>query len=370
VVLKSDDDQQEQLLLNFRAWRMPLLSETGTRLPASGFSIRQVSVVWWAPESRSYAYADVVQNDNPDFPSSYNSSIGIFVSDVGALTGWKYLGLALARHGPTAWDATGAATPAAIVVNNNSRVLLAYSGRYKTGAGHSSLMVASAAHPKGPFTRPKEPVPASVYPGKSRQGNEDGEVFWRKPGDPSGHVTLMFETKNAPKGSGLPCTAGRGYCTRAVRSTDGGASWRGGEVLLTRSSTMEPLTAAWFGDRLIYITDGGTRKPAGGSGPLANRTNWLDAYVSSDGLVFEPASPFIVESYWQPHGNCPPRSHGESLSPSCSIPPPPSADVICIRRMYMSYVTKGGGVPCHFSLSWLVTDTALNLRQRVVRSQW
>ena len=73
---------------------------------------------------------------------------------------------------------------------------------------------------------------------------------------------------------------------------------------------MEPLTAAWFGDRLIYITDGGGRGPhaAGPQPQLSNRTSWLDAYVSFDGSHFEEASPFVVEEYWQPAGNCPPKS--------------------------------------------------------------
>ena len=302
------------------SWRMPPLSDAGVRMPASGFSIRQASMVWWAPERRYYAYTDIVPNDDPLFPDSYNSTVGIFVAEAGGLAGWTYLGVALKRQGPTVWDATGAGTPAAIAVNS-SRVLLAYSGRYKTGSGHSSLMVATASHPRGPFTRPAAPVPASIYPGKALQGNEDGEVFWRRPGDDPGKVTLMFETKDAPTASGLPCSAGHGYCTRAVHTEDGGLTWFGGEVLLTRSSVMEPLTAAWFrdgatgSDRLIYITDGGRSKDGPPLGPH-NRTSWLDAYISQDGKNFVPAEPFVLEEYWQPHESaCAPKSRSGCEQP-------------------------------------------------------
>ena len=97
-------------------------------------------------------------------------------------------------------------------------------------------MVAVASHPRGPFNRSAAPVPASMYPGKDKAGDEDGNIFLRRPGDPLSHAMLVFETKAAPPESKLPCGHHKSqrftYCTRAVRTTDGGSTFEGGEVLL------------------------------------------------------------------------------------------------------------------------------------------
>ena len=299
---------------------------------------------------------DIVRNNQSK--NAAGNDIGVFVSAVDALTGWQFLGIVIALRGPSRWDDDGAGTPAAIVTSDaagNHRVLLAYSGRTPHGG---SLMVAVASHPRGPFNRSAAPVPASMYPGKDKAGDEDGNIFLRRPGDPLSHATLMFETKAAPPESKLPCGHHKRqrftYCTRAVRTTDGGSSWEGGEVLLGRQGLMEPLTAAWFGERLVYITDNrhGGHDAKGSPVPGHPWSTYLDAYLSSDGRTFVPADPFAIEA-------------GEPLTRKVDTPAPPTLvdcpinATSCCEQPCITFVADEHGAP--IAVSFVRNDNATGL---------
>jgi hypothetical protein len=282
--------------------------------------------------------------------------MGIFVSDVGGLTGWQYVGAALAPNGSTSWDGGGAGTPAAIVTEDMAgtrRVLLGYSGRSLKNAAVKSLMVAVAAHPRGPFQRPSAPVrAASMYPGKEKSGDEDGPIFWRRPGDPPSHMTLMFETKAAPPESRLPCGHHKiqhyTYCTRAVRTTDGGGAWSGGEVLLGRQGLMEPLAAAWFGERLVYITDNRGGAPV----PGHPWSTYLDAYLSADGRTFVEAEPFAIEGYQ-------PLTHKVDSPAPRSLVECPLQATSCCEQPCMTFIVDERDKPV--AISFVRNDNATGL---------
>ena len=69
---------------------------------------------------------DIVRNNQSK--NAAGNDIGVFVSDVDALTGWQFVSIVIALRGPSRWDDDGAGTPAAIVSGNatgHHRVLLA-----------------------------------------------------------------------------------------------------------------------------------------------------------------------------------------------------------------------------------------------------
>ena len=65
-------------------------------------------------DNHTYAYADIVRWDDPFYPISYSSEVGVFSSPDGR-TGWVYHGIVVSKGPPGSWDGAGIASPGAAV---------------------------------------------------------------------------------------------------------------------------------------------------------------------------------------------------------------------------------------------------------------
>ena len=81
-----------------------------TTLPAAGFAVRKVEFIYYAPDRRTYAYADVINYTDPAYPESFGSEVGVFSSSDGR-TSWLYHGIAIHRGALGGWDGGGVASP-------------------------------------------------------------------------------------------------------------------------------------------------------------------------------------------------------------------------------------------------------------------
>ena len=83
-------------------------------LPTFNFSVRQLNAIVWPEDNHTYAFADIVPFEDPYYPASYSSAIGIYSSPNGH-TSWSYHGIVLSGKAGR-WSAGGVATPGAAVV--------------------------------------------------------------------------------------------------------------------------------------------------------------------------------------------------------------------------------------------------------------
>ena len=52
-------------------------------LPTFNFSVRQLNAIVWPEDNHTYAFADIVPFEDPYYPASYSSAIGIYSSPNG-----------------------------------------------------------------------------------------------------------------------------------------------------------------------------------------------------------------------------------------------------------------------------------------------
>ena len=101
------------------------------------------------------AFADIVPFDDPYYPASYSSAIGVYSSPNGH-TAWNYHGIVLSAKAGS-WSAEGVATPGAAVVRRGSAatVLVSYTAESQpAGHGTRGIGLLSATNPLGPFEEP------------------------------------------------------------------------------------------------------------------------------------------------------------------------------------------------------------------------
>ena len=144
---------------------------SGVLLPGGGtlganFSVRKLDGIYFAPEARYYAYADIIDFDNFYYPDSYDTNVGVFSSADGRHN-WTYHGIVIARGPSGAWDAGGIASPGATVVGDS--IFVGYAAEpLDGGAGNRGIGVAVATHPLGPFAKQAKPVALDICGGSGR----------------------------------------------------------------------------------------------------------------------------------------------------------------------------------------------------------
>ena len=256
-------------------------------LPADTFAVRKVQFVYYPPDGRTYAYADVVNYTDPFYPVSYSSEVGVFSSPDG-FSEWEYHGIVVPRGEPGSWDSDGIASPGAAVAADGT-VLVGYAGEHSpSGGANRGIGLAFAPHPLGPFTKRAAPVasPSGICGGTGRC---DDVIMQSRPGNA---IHLYYSVKD----SNLTASCATDHCIRHVVSTDAGQTWSTSSVVLTRTGTLETFAGKWFPrlnggqGAMVLITDGA-------EGNTALSCFISDATSADAMLQFVPAAPATLQAH-------------------------------------------------------------------------
>jgi hypothetical protein len=153
-----------------------------TTLPGTehNVSVRKLEAVYYPPDGRTYAYVDIVGFDNPHYPASYSTEVGVYSSSDGK-TGWKYHGIVIPRGPAGGWDGGGIASPGA-AVTEDGHVIVGYAAENSPSGGiNRGIGVAIAEHPLGPFVKSATPV-ADPHGVCGDNGRCDDVIMQSRPG--------------------------------------------------------------------------------------------------------------------------------------------------------------------------------------------
>lgn len=342
----------------------------GSALPTYNFSIRQLNAVVWPADGRTYAYADIVSFENPYYPASYDSAIGVYSSADGH-AGWQYHGIVLKAGQPGSWSAGGVATPGAAVVSRRgvATVLVSYTAESGSGGtGTRGIGLLSGTHPLGPFDQ--LPPPGLGLFGTCQ--SDDSQLVVDAagaPGLPTRVDVFHRMRRNGVNGSArcgldeLNCTVGD--CVHRRSSLDGGVTWDGGVTVRHAAAAapggwargvwplQELFDAKWTGDRTGDRTEDRT-----GDRLVRVNDNWsaqtpcagkcLLVYLSdrsSRGRSWWPASPPTLQGSVFGSG-APPDLAPDLLTPQFAFIPDAAGRVahMSVAR-FTNRSEPGGGVP-------------------------
>ena len=232
-----------------------------TTLPIANFSACKLEAVYYPPDGKTYAYADVVDFNDPYYPASYSSEVGVFSSPDGR-TRWEYHGIVIPRGKNGSWDGGGIASPGAAVADDGT-VVVGYSAeRSPSGGANRGIGIAIAPHPLGPFAKQTTPLasPTELCGGTGRC---DDVIMQSWPGDAAkrGGIHIYHSVKGSSDANN------NGIRHRV--STDGGKTWGRSELVLTTglqpgTDPAESIAGKYFPDLLgpgqgamVLITDSG-----------------------------------------------------------------------------------------------------------------
>jgi hypothetical protein len=267
------------------------LSSASPWVRQGNFSVRQTNCI--LADGRFWCYADLIWRSNPYYPNTYNTTIHLFSAAADAPLGpWQYESEVLPfPTDPAAWDAGGVATPGAALMSADGTVALVYSGRqHHDGSGRRSIGLATAPHPKGPFTRRG----AFVWTVSDSHVFDDPQLVSH---EPSGRLLLLHRRSSYADGTYQVLRSA--FSSNESLATAGvSRGWSAPETVLASDSDVrarEPFDAKWIpkgsagggsDGRLVLITDQFyfTRTP----------TMVVAAFVSMDTHAFCPAEPPVV----------------------------------------------------------------------------
>ncbi len=134
------------------------ISDTRTGvIRGDGFCLRKASAIF--VQDRYWVYADIVPWDNPHWPNTYDTSIGLFSSE--DCSDWKYHGIVVKhKNQDFRYDFGGVTTPDAIMFSG--KIFLFYAGKENLdGGGKRHILCATSDSPDGIFIKHKKPIAES-----------------------------------------------------------------------------------------------------------------------------------------------------------------------------------------------------------------
>eukprot|EP01047_Picozoa_sp_COSAG01_P022493 COSAG01_NODE_1337_length_10667_cov_77.938115_5_plen_878_part_00 len=305
VFLKTDDDTSRRSVLPTSNWQLDVdVHLDAAVLPTSNFSTRECSATW-VPGAGAYLYCDIISANNPRWPDSFLSSIGVFHSADG-LHNWTYGGIVVPRGAAGSFDAGSAATPGAAYIDG--KVVISYTGENGIGSPCGIAVAISSSGGLGPFVKQTRPVAACGNPAAAEVGWEnisdsccDDSMLAVDPHDTATlHMYHSYKGHNNNAGHTMhwrPClqlSSDATHCIVHTVSRDGGKSWSAGTAVLHNppSNLMETMDARILPDRrVVVIVD--RENPRGWHDSIGlDLPVWIASNTSSP---FVPAIPPTLE---------------------------------------------------------------------------